>query len=258
MDYIAHHGILGQKLGVRRFQNKDGTLTAEGRKHYRNEDLSKMIDKYDKTYNLDKWGTSPDNNLLIIAGVSGSGKSTTAKNIKAAKDAIRIELDLYYENPLKDYTHDKSRAFNKYLKEKVPNYSKIQKNFELYDAVRFPEFDKDSSDKKHIKLRKEYWKTMDQVRDALFSFSKEQYGKNKVIAEGVQWLDSSMFPDINERRKILQSNPTIVKQTSVIKSTLKGALRDNVLLVDIPTMTNRFILNKRWNKNINELLKEVN
>lgn len=30
---LAHHGILGQKWGVRRFQNKNGVLTAEGRKH---------------------------------------------------------------------------------------------------------------------------------------------------------------------------------------------------------------------------------
>lgn len=29
---LCHHGILGQKWGVRRFQNKDGTLTAEGRR----------------------------------------------------------------------------------------------------------------------------------------------------------------------------------------------------------------------------------
>ena len=33
-DYLEHHGILGQKWGVRRFQNPDGTLTAEGKKRY--------------------------------------------------------------------------------------------------------------------------------------------------------------------------------------------------------------------------------
>lgn len=32
--YIAHHGILGMKWGIRRYQNKDGTLTEEGKKRY--------------------------------------------------------------------------------------------------------------------------------------------------------------------------------------------------------------------------------
>jgi hypothetical protein len=31
-NYLAHHGIKGQKWGIRRFQNPDGTRTAAGRK----------------------------------------------------------------------------------------------------------------------------------------------------------------------------------------------------------------------------------
>ena len=33
-DSLAHHGIKGMKWGVRRYQNKDGSLTAKGKKRY--------------------------------------------------------------------------------------------------------------------------------------------------------------------------------------------------------------------------------
>lgn len=33
-DELQHHGIKGQKWGIRRFQNKDGSLTPRGRQRY--------------------------------------------------------------------------------------------------------------------------------------------------------------------------------------------------------------------------------
>ena len=38
--YLAHYGVKGQKWGVRRYQNKDGSLTPAGKKLYYNDDGS--------------------------------------------------------------------------------------------------------------------------------------------------------------------------------------------------------------------------
>lgn len=44
-DELKHHGILGQKWGVRRYENYDGTLTPEGRERYGIGDSKKSSSK---------------------------------------------------------------------------------------------------------------------------------------------------------------------------------------------------------------------
>ena len=41
---IKHHGVKGQKWGVRRYQNPDGTLTEQGKRH-----ISEVTKSYDFT-----------------------------------------------------------------------------------------------------------------------------------------------------------------------------------------------------------------
>ena len=44
--YLAHYGVKGQKWGVRRFQNRNGTLTAAGKKQIQAEkDKRKQLNK---------------------------------------------------------------------------------------------------------------------------------------------------------------------------------------------------------------------
>ena len=39
---LYHHGVKGQKWGVRRYQNKDGSLTKAGKKHYSKQEIEDL------------------------------------------------------------------------------------------------------------------------------------------------------------------------------------------------------------------------
>ena len=43
---LYHHGILGQKWGIRRFQNSDGTYTEAGKKRRREDSYSEDYKRY--------------------------------------------------------------------------------------------------------------------------------------------------------------------------------------------------------------------
>lgn len=64
--YLSHHGIKGQKWGIRRYQNPDGTLTEEGKKRlaqYREKEFGKLDKRFDKRISKakQKYEEEPEN-----------------------------------------------------------------------------------------------------------------------------------------------------------------------------------------------------
>lgn len=88
-DYLEHHGILGQKWGIRRFQNPDGSLTEEGRKRYGDILTPDQMKNMIKSYNL-RTGKNKKIN-----------KNTTFKTSHGTYDykGKRIDTDTNIEDP---------------------------------------------------------------------------------------------------------------------------------------------------------------
>ena len=90
MSDLRHHGIKGQKWGVRRFQNKDGSLTPAGEKRYYVESDKRITDNSDgksstipKGFKFNRVGqASIDINAAGALYVS-SGKADAARYMRA-------------------------------------------------------------------------------------------------------------------------------------------------------------------------------
>lgn len=85
-DELKHYGIKGMKWGVRRFQNSDGSLTADGRKRYSGDNLKDI----QKQVNQGK---------TVVEGV----KKTRAKAAeKQTEKKIRDDLSKLSDQELRD------------------------------------------------------------------------------------------------------------------------------------------------------------
>ena len=51
---LVHHGILGMKWGVRRYQNKDGSLTPAGKRRVQTGEIGKTPDESTKSHTVKK------------------------------------------------------------------------------------------------------------------------------------------------------------------------------------------------------------
>lgn len=93
---LYHHGIKGQKWGVRRYQNKDGSLTELGKARY-----SKPVDANNMPRK--QWLKLVDSgrDFVVSKGQEAYRSTTTEYEIEAGKNTLALELQiLAYMNSL--------------------------------------------------------------------------------------------------------------------------------------------------------------
>lgn len=152
-DYLQHHGIKGQKWGIRRYQNPDGTLTAEGRKRYGGDVNSKQI--YDKVINMKLKGQDAVADIPEIRKMADI-VSDSRKDIKNEYDSIDKSISKNIDSI------DSKEAANKIIK----NISKYTDNKYVYHENVFDEFEELVIDKFSNKYNKDIEKFSDDVENS--------------------------------------------------------------------------------------------
>lgn len=167
--YLAHHGILGQKWGVRRYQNRDGSLTRAGRKHRGLSLRPRKTDPVKAIRQASKIAQAKAKQEAQLAKVKAKEEAKLAKiRAKQEADVAKIRKDSKTEQ---DKALEAVTADEKFGKSTFKNLDKMSDQ-ELSDAI------------KRLKMEDEYRKLMNATMPIDPKMAKQLSTKDKLQING--------------------------------------------------------------------------
>lgn len=137
--FLTHHGITGQKWGIRRFQNPDGSLTEEGKRRYQ-RDVSNAL--YEANRKVNKNNThryvQAHNNTARDLNATVKDFNEKWRKLAEEKGIDWNNMDVnseFYQSYIGEWNQSYDKLFTKYYNTALHDEIKYTREMQMVESL---------------------------------------------------------------------------------------------------------------------------